>query len=357
MSSNTTDSSSLASSLLRWYDQNGRELPWRVRRGISPSPYQIWISEIMLQQTTVATVISYFKKFTQRWPTLHDLASASLDEVLHAWQGLGYYARARNMHKCAQLLVEHYEGRFPCSFNLLKTLPGIGSYTAAAIASIAFEEKITPVDGNVIRVLSRLYALEETFPSNTKTIFSLAQTLTPDHRKGDFAQALMDLGATVCTPRLPKCSICPWQQGCKGSLQGIATELPRKKRPAVNPKRYAVAFAITRKDGSILVRKRQEKGLLGGMIEVPSTPWREEKYSLEEASTLSPLSHEIFWDKGIEEVKHIFTHFTLEVKVFKGLVGDVPAALPSSLFWATQDDLLNLALPTLMKKILRSVSS
>ena len=340
----------LTASLLRWYDQMGRNLPWRVKGKPHPTPYHVWLSEIMLQQTTVVTVKPYFENFLKKWPTIEDFAGASLDDILHAWQGLGYYARARNMYKCAQQIVASYDGKFPRTSALLSKLPGIGPYTAAAIATIAFEEKITPVDGNVIRVLSRLFAIQDPLPSGMKRIFSLAQTLTPSYRRGDFAQALMDLGATICTPRKPQCFLCPWLKSCQGFQQGIAEALPEKKPKAVKPTRYAVAFVISHADGSILLSRRQEKGLLGGMIAVPTTPWRNEDYPLEEALTSCPLR--CMWKEKIKEVTHVFTHFNFRVRVCYGSVLEDSPRLPPDSFWVKPEDFPKMALPTLMKKIL-----
>lgn len=350
MNQSNVDPAILAASLLTWYDQMGRNLPWRVKGKPHPTPYHVWLSEIMLQQTTVVTVKPYFETFLKKWPTIQDLAAASLDDILHAWQGLGYYARARNMYRCAQMIVASYEGKFPPASALLNHLPGIGSYTAAAIAAIAFEEKITPVDGNVIRVLSRLFAIQEPLPSGMKKIFSLAQTLTPDRRRGDFAQALMDLGATICTPRNPQCLLCPWQKFCQGFQKGIAETFPEKKLKIMKPVRYAVAFVISRADGSILLRRRQEKGLLGGMIEVPTTPWREKDYFLEDALAACPA--QCTWKEKIKEVTHVFTHFNLKVRVCYGSIVEPSLPLLTNSFWVKPEDFSKMALPTLMKKIL-----
>lgn len=345
----------LATSLLAWYDRMGRDLPWRVKGEPHPKPYYVWLSEVMLQQTTVATVKSYFTAFIQKWPTIQDFAAASLDEILHAWQGLGYYARARNMHKCARLIVSEHKGEFPATAALLARLPGIGPYTAAAIASIAFEEKITPVDGNVMRVLSRLYALQDPVPASIKRVYSLTQKLTPHQRTGDFAQALMDLGATLCTPRTPKCLLCPWQTSCQGFKQGIAEELPRKSLKTIKPDRYAVAFVISRGDGSVLLARREEKGLLGGMIEAPTTPWREKPWPLDEALAFCPLECE--WKENTREVRHVFTHFNFKVVVCYGAVLEpVSLRLPRS-FWVKPEDFSKMALPTVMKKILSTLTA
>ena len=352
MTSGLLSSSILTSSLLSWYDQMGRDLPWRIKGDPHPHPYHVWLSEIMLQQTTVATVKPYFEAFLQRWPTLQAFGQASLDDVLHAWQGLGYYARARNMHKCAHRVVQDHGGEFPRTAEGLRILPGIGPYTAAAIAAIAFEERVTPVDGNVARVLSRLYALEDPLPLSLKSITSLAADLCPEKRSGDFAQALMDLGATVCTPRSPRCLLCPWQSFCQGFQKGIAERLPVKLPRAPKPFRHTIAFVIRHADGSVLLSRRQEKGLLGGMIEAPSTPWREKPYTLEEGLSSAPLKCN--WSQTTQEVRHVFTHFHFHALVCYGEALDPLPPLEENAFWVQPADFSKMAFPTVMKKILSS---
>ncbi len=257
--------------LLQWYDRNARVLPWRA---VSPSrmdPYKVWLSEIMLQQTTVAAVKEYFLNFTQKWPTVKALAAAPLDDVLKAWAGLGYYARARNLHKCANVIVSEHGGKFPDDLGALQKLPGIGPYTAGAIAAIAFDKPFAAVDGNVERVISRLDAIETPLPDSKPQIKTRAQALMTDHRAGDFVQALMDLGATICTPKSPNCQICPWTDDCDGRKQGIAATLPRKQPKKKIPTRQGHAYLAISNDGYILLRRRAEKGLLGGMMEVPGS--------------------------------------------------------------------------------------
>ena len=331
--------------LLAWYDRHRRDLPWRARRGERADPYRVWLSEIMLQQTTVATVGGYFARFTQRWPDLPALAAASLDDVLHAWQGLGYYARARNLHACARAVVERHGGRFPDDEAALGALPGIGLYTAAAIAAIAFGRAATPVDGNVERVIARLFAIAEPLPESKPALRRLAATLTPPERAGDYAQAVMDLGATICTPRKPKCILCPWREACRGHAAGIAEALPARRAASLKPMRRGVAFWAVRPDGAVLLRRRPEKGLLGGMMEIPSTLWREAPWSEDEAIAAAPLPARWRLLPGV--VRHTFTHFHLELAV---LVGTVRKAASCGQ-WVAPEDFPAQALPTVMKKV------
>ena len=341
-----SSSDELARSLLDWYDRNGRSLPWRVRGEGRIDPYFVWLSEIMLQQTTVQAVIPYFLNFTERWPDVHALADAPQDDILAAWAGLGYYARARNLHLCAKKIVER-GGSFPKDEASLATLPGIGAYTAAAIASIAFGEKAVVVDGNVERVMARLFALEDPLPGAKPALKALAGQLTPDYRPGDYAQAVMDLGATICTPRSPACVICPWRDSCKGLAMGIAEKLPARIVRAVRPTRYGIAFWCQQKNGQILFRKRPEKGLLGGMMEVPSSPWRDDPWEKEEdAFSFAPAKAE--WRRLGGLVTHTFSHFHLEMIVYAGMARKPELALG---IWRSLDDLGSMALPSVMRKI------
>jgi A/G-specific adenine glycosylase len=341
-----TDSHSLHSLLLAWYDQHQRRLPWRAVAPERPNPYYVWLSEIMLQQTTVATVISYFLRFIERFPTLEVLAKAPLDEVLVYWQGLGYYSRARNLHQCAQRLMSEYQGIIPEDVKDLQKLPGIGVYTAAAIASIAFNKPTVPIDGNVIRVLSRVKGIQEPYPSSLKQIENEASKLSYALRPGDFAQALMDLGATVCTPQSPKCFQCPWSSNCYALAHDMVLALPKKKEKPKLPTRHTVAFLALTKDGRVLLRKRPAQGLLAGMMEVPLTPFEEVPFAEKEALKHQPLP--LHWEQVSARVKHTFTHFHLEIQILKA---SCPA--PSSDFlWASLEKLHDYALPTLMKKVL-----
>jgi len=304
----------------------------------------------MLQQTTVATVRPYFDRFVARWPDVSALAAASLDEVLHEWQGLGYYARARNLHACARAVAERHGGVFPSEPAGLRALPGIGDYTAAAIAAIAFDRRTAAVDGNVERVVARLYAVAEPMPAAKPRLQALAAALVPERRAGDFAQAMMDLGATTCTPRRPRCVLCPWRTPCAAAASGIAEQLPVRAEKPERPIRYGIAFWLTRPDGAALLRRRPEKGLLGGMIEIPSTPWRSAPWGLAEAVGAAPAAAQ--WAPLPGTVRHGFTHFQLELAV---VTAQTDAAVEG--LWSPVDRLGEHALPTVMKKIARHAIS
>ncbi len=338
----------LARSLLDWYDRNRRTLPWRAPPGESADPYAVWLSEIMLQQTTVAAVAPRFRAFLQRWPSVEALAAAPLDDVLHGWQGLGYYARARNLHRCARILAEDHGGRFPDSEAGLRRLPGIGAYTAAAIAAIAFGRPATAVDGNVERVIARLYRVRAPLPGARTRLRDLAARLTPAERPGDHAQALMDLGATVCTPRRPACSLCPWAASCAAGAAGDPETLPARAAKKARPVRRGIAFWTRRPDGTVLLRRRPERGLLGGMMEVPSTPWREEGWTLEHALAHIPAAGN--WQLLPGSVAHTFTHFHLELAVAVA-VAESDSAIEG--LWVTPNAMAGHALPTVMKKVVR----
>ena len=340
-----------ARSLLDWYDRHRRTLPWRAPPGQRTPPYLVWLSEIMLQQTTVATVGDYFHRFVKRWPTVEALAAAPIDEVLSAWAGLGYYARARNLHACAQAVVAQHGGRFPEDEAGLLALPGIGRYTAAAIQAIAFDRPASAVDGNVERVIARLYAIEMPLPDAKIEIAARAAELVPQSRAGDYAQAMMDLGATVCVPRTPRCVICPLMQGCKARAQGIAEELPRRAPKAEKPTRRGLAFVLMRRDGAVLLRKRPAKGLLGGMDEVPSSAWREGKLTLAEALKEAPVPAN--WKVLEGGVRHTFTHFHLELAIARAIAatGGLARLAPGT-DWVTVDRMTERALPTVMRKVI-----
>jgi A/G-specific adenine glycosylase len=337
----------LAGLLLAWYDRHRRVLPWRAPPGTRAEPYHVWLSEIMLQQTTVATVKSYFDHFVARWPDVSDLAAADLDDVLHAWQGLGYYARARNLHKCARTVAGEYGGVFPDTEQGLLELPGIGPYTAAAIAAIAFDAPASPVDGNIERVVARLRRITEPLPGAKKAIGAAARDLTPAARPGDFAQAMMDLGATVCTPRAPKCGLCPWAGDCAARSAGDMADLPARLPKKAKPTRHGVAFWIRDDAGRVLLRRRPEKGLLGGMMEVPSTDWRDAPWDTDEALAAPPVAAKEWSDAG--EIRHTFTHFHLRLAVVCGDAGTAEACADG--VWVAPEDLPGQALPTLMKKV------
>jgi len=340
-----------ASRLLEWYDRHRRTLPWRAPAGRTSPPYIVWLSEIMLQQTTVATVGDYFHRFVKRWPTIEALAAAPIDEVLSAWAGLGYYARARNLHACARVVAEQHGGRFPEDEAALLALPGIGPYTAAAIRAIAFDQPASAVDGNVERVIARLYAIETPLPDAKTEIQARAARLVPQGRAGDYAQAMMDLGATVCMPRNPRCVICPLMKNCRALKLGIAEELPRRVPKADKPTQRGLAFVLANRDGAILLRKRPTKGLLGGMDEVPSSPWREGKLVLEDAMKQAPVPAN--WKVLEGGVRHTFTHFHLELAVDRATATTSRLAkLAPGSAWVEIDRMTERALPTLMRKVI-----
>lgn len=341
--------------LLRWYDRHGRDLPWRYKNGETPDPYRVWLSEIMLQQTTVAAVKGYFDDFTARWPTIDALARADLDAVLHAWQGLGYYARARNLHKCARLVADELGGRFPDTVPALKALPGIGDYTAAAIAAIGFRKKATPVDANIERVTARLYAVADALPKGRGRIGERASALTPGSRPGDFAQAMMDLGASVCSPSGPDCGACPLKPDCLGARRGDPERYPVKAAKAKRPVRHGMVFWAVRDDGRVMLRKRPKQGLLGGMTEIPSTDWRQQTWTLAEALRQAPVEGR--WRRLDGVVRHTFTHFHLELTILTAdVVIKTEGRSPQGALWSVPSRFSEHALPTLMKKIARHVS-
>ncbi len=332
--------------LLAWYDRHRRDLPWRARPGETPDPYHVWLSEIMLQQTTVATVGTYYRKFLRLWPTVEALAAAPREDVLKAWAGLGYYARARNLHACAKVVAEELGGRFPDSEEGLRALPGIGPYTAGAIAAIAFDRPAAAVDGNVERVMTRLYAIETPLPDAKPEIRSRTLALVPERRAGDFAQALMDLGATICTPKRLNCMICPWTEDCAGRKSGIADGLPRKKEKAERPRRKGIAFWVERQDGRVLLRERPDKGLLGGMMEIPSTEWAA---SVARPEVQAPLDAK--WTRTGKRIEHTFTHFHLELDIWSVRVPASTAVSDPSARWVHKSELDSEALPSVMRKI------
>ena len=340
---------SRADGVLAWYDRHRRILPWRAGPGQTPDPYKVWLSEIMLQQTTVKTVAPYFLRFVQQWPTVQNLAAAPLQDVLKGWAGLGYYARARNLHACAQAVVERHGGKFPAGESELLTLPGIGAYTAAAIAAIVFDRPVVPVDGNIERVVTRLFAIEESLPASKPAIRQLAQTLTPATRAGDFAQALMDLGASICSPQRPACALCPLNEGCEARRRGDPEIFPVKTPKREGKLRRGAAFFALRADGMVLVRARPTKGLLGGMTEVPTTEWSAdfgESAALEDA----PFA-DAAWKRLRGKVTHVFTHFPLELSVYAAQV-PAKARAPKGARWVPLAELSGEALPSLMRKVI-----
>jgi A/G-specific adenine glycosylase len=337
--------------LIAWYDRHARVLPWRARRGERADPYRVWLSEVMLQQTTVRAVAPYYARFLLRWPTVNALAKATLDDVLRAWAGLGYYARARNLHACARAVVERHGGQFPNDIDALRALPGIGAYTAAAVAAIAFDFPAVPVDGNVERVVSRLFAIENELPAAKPAIKGMATSLLPVRRAGDFAQALMDLGATICSPKRPACALCPWSGACAANARCDQETFPRKAPKREGRLRRGAAFVVLRADGRVLLRRRPEKGLLASMMEVPCTEWTHDFNNRLVRHAAPVFREEVRWRRLPGIVRHVFTHFPLELEVF---IAQVPRTTPApkGARWVKLGDLADEALPTVMRKVL-----
>jgi A/G-specific adenine glycosylase len=342
--------------LLSWFDRHRRVLPWRALPGEDADPYHVWLSEIMLQQTTVKAVGPYYLRFLAKFPSVAKLAEADIEDVLKLWAGLGYYARARHLHACAKAVATR--GAFPDCEEELKELPGVGPYTAAAIAAIAFDRKASPVDGNVERVVTRLFALEQELPNAKPAIRRLAADLTPARRPGDFAQAMMDLGATVCTPKAPACGRCPFARSCAAHARGDAETFPRKKKKPEGRLRRGAAFVAVRTDGHVLVRRRAAKGLLGGMTEVPTTAWSADfvaAHAVAEAPKFPPLrgagTRKVSWHRVPGVVTQVFTHFPLELIVLRARLPK-SAAAPEGMRWIGRDDIAGAALPSVMRKVL-----
>ena len=324
-----------AETLLGWYDGHARTLPWRMPpgAGATPDPYRVWLSEIMLQQTTTAAVAPYFARFTARWPDVAALAAVDDAELMAAWAGLGYYARARNLLACARAVMRDHGGRFPDDEATLRALPGVGRYTAAAIAAIAFDRNAVVVDGNVERVVSRLFALDEALPGARRTLHTLAATLTPAHRAGDYAQAMMDLGATICTPRSPRCLPCPLRAGCEGHAAGGPERFPLRTPKAVKPQRHGIAYWLEA-DGKVLLVRRPPRGLLGGMRALPGGAW--------DGTEAPPIDAD--W-RSIGAVRHVFTHFALTLDIQAATLAK-PEATPDGEWWPIAA-LAEAGLPTL----------
>ncbi|TAL80962.1 MAG: A/G-specific adenine glycosylase [Beijerinckiaceae bacterium] len=339
-----------ASALLAWYDRHRRVLPWRAAPGEKPDPYAVWLSEVMLQQTTVAAVKSYFLAFLARWPDVAALAAAPLDAVMQQWAGLGYYSRARNLHACAKAVVDEHGGRFPENAEALARLPGIGPYTAAAIAAIAFDERVAAVDGNVERVMTRLAALEEPLPSAKPLIRQRVTALLPCSRNGDFAQAMMDLGATICTPRRPACSLCPLRSFCVAVRLGRQEQFPLKAAKPTRPQRSGAVFFI-RRAGAVLVRTRPPRGLLGSMVEFPGSVWSED-FDREKILREAPLVAN--YRRLMLDVRHVFTHFALRLEIFVAEVAPATPA-PGDCRWVDENALGEEALPSLMRKVVAAI--
>ncbi|UMY19884.1 A/G-specific adenine glycosylase [Methylobacterium organophilum] len=343
----TDPGGSLATDLLDWYDRHRRVLPWRALPGETPDPYRVWLSEVMLQQTTVAAVKPYFAKFLALFPTVEALAAAPESSVMAAWAGLGYYSRARNLHACAKAVAE--AGTFPDTEAGLRKLPGIGAYTAGAIAAIAFDRKAAAVDGNVERVMSRLRAVETPIPAARPALRALTEAVVPERRAGDFAQALMDLGATICTPKRPACALCPWMRPCLARAEGLQETFPRKLKKEKGVLRRGAAFVAVRAgDEAVLLRTRPAEGLLGAMAEPPTSAWLPD-YDPAKALLDAPIDAR--WKRLPGLVKHGFTHFPLELTVFAArLAAGAPA--PEGMRFTPRDRLDEEPLPGVMKKVL-----
>jgi A/G-specific adenine glycosylase len=389
MPAKTTTAKPPAARLLAWYDKHRRDLPWRAKRGETADPYGVWLSEIMLQQTTVQAVAAYYRKFLAHWPDVGALAAAPLDDVLAAWAGLGYYARARNMHAAAKVVAGELGGRFPRTADELRKLPGVGAYTAGAISAIAFDAREAAVDANAERVLARYFAIEQPLAKAKPELKVLAQSLVPEKRAGDFAQALMDLGSLICTPKRPACANCPWTDDCLARRRGIQEALPVRSAKAARPLKRGAAFVVRDASGAVLLVKRPEKGLLGSMMQPPLGPWTDSFPSTKEAMLQAPFPAE--WKKRAGTVRHGFTHFELEIEVYvanldtlspaggEGRVrgrhkrrpsskdtnpirnhcasGNIPLTLTRSPdggegIWVAETALDSVALPTVMRKII-----
>lgn len=330
--------------LLGWYDAHRRDIPWRVRAGQVADPYHVWLSEIMCQQTTVQAVKAYYLKFLDLWPTVQDLSAAKQEDVMTAWAGLGYYARARNLHKCARIVANDMNGAFPDTQDELRKLPGIGEYTSAAIAAIAFNRPATVVDGNVERVIARFFAVEEPLPAAKKQLKNLAHNFYEgfEERPGDLAQAFMDLGAGICIPKSPRCVLCPLQKGCRGHEKDIARDLPYKTKNKNRPQKYGNLYWITNKQGRLLVQKRPQKGLLGGMIGLPTSEWETNTKQKHPDFIKSPKLCNA-------TVNHTFTHFDLQLRLYRADIVNGAHLEENGMFWAVLEETEE-KLPSVFKK-------
>lgn len=348
------DINTFRENLLGWYDLHRRVLPWRALPDQKADPYHVWLSEIMLQQTVVAAVIPYFLKFTEKWPTVHDLAAAENKDVMAAWAGLGYYARARNLHKCAKVVSGDLDGVFPQELKELKALPGIGDYTAAAIRAIAFDKPANVVDGNVERVMARFFEVTEPLPQSKPKIKKLAAGLSEnrDDRSGDYAQALMDLGATICTPKSPKCMLCPLQYGCAGYKSGMAAELPRKAPKRTKPEKYGYIFWIENEEGQVLLQKRPDSGLLGGMTAFPTSIWIDQKHDNQDVVNAENLHVTEKYKNKTIYIYHSFTHFNLRLDCITGQTSTEQVNEIEGFFWEDKQNLESAGFPSLFFKFL-----
>ena len=336
---------SVAATLLKWWDRNRRDLPWRAGAEEKPDPYAVWLSEVMLQQTSTSAIKSYYAAFLMRWPNVCDLAQAPLEDVMKAWAGLGYYSRARNLHACARIVARREGARFPDTEDELRSLPGVGAYTAAAIAAIAFDRRAIVVDGNVERVASRLFAIEARPPALKRLVREAVDELTPKRRSGDFAQAMMDIGATICTPRNPACASCPISAMCRARAQGLPESFPLKAHRRGKPLRHGAVFYLRRDDGRVLVRTRPPTGLLGAMTEFPGSEWTEAA-----PKSLAAAPMEADWRLLRGRVRHVFTHFALDLSIYRARAA-IGVSAPPGCRWTPEETLAHEALPTLMRKV------
>lgn len=338
--------------LLEWYDRHARILPWRYTGNQKPDPYRVWLSEIMLQQTTVSAVVPYFSKFTEKWPTVQALAGAKQEDIMTAWAGLGYYSRARNLHKCAGVVAGDLQGKFPDDQNALKKLPGIGDYTSAAILAIAFNKPATVVDGNIERIMARYFAWHTPMPEAKKDLKNLASGLFESftERPGDLAQALMDLGATVCIPQNPRCDLCPVKQNCEARKLGIAARIPFKSTQKTKPQKFGHVYWVTNNKGQVLLERRPEKGLLGGMTGLPTSEWTLEGDNAAVPAVLAKCEITDFEDNPVS-IRHVFTHFDLELTLKTAKLSSSNTS--NGYYWVSADDIEKQGFPTLFKKAVK----
>lgn len=341
----------VAPALLAWYDRRARRLPWRAPPGSPPmDAYRVWLSEVMLQQTTVAAVIPYYERFLALWPTVFALAAAPVEDVLRAWAGLGYYARARNLHACARVLAAEHEGRFPDTEAALRALPGVGAYTAAAIAAIAFDRPAVVVDSNVERVVARLGACDVPLPSARALLRARAAELTPANRPGDYAQAMMDLGATVCAPRAPDCGACPLRPGCRAAESGVPGRYPLRAPRAAKPQRVGHVYWLEAA-GAVLLVRRPSRGLLGGLLALPTGDWTPGPAPDPVSRAPAPAD----WRPAGVSVTHAFTHFDLMLEIWAARLTERPAV--AGAHWLPTAELPAAGLPTLMRKVVLAMQA
>jgi A/G-specific adenine glycosylase len=336
--------SALAAKTLRWFDRWRRDLPWRAKAGETPDPYRVWLSEVLLQQTTTVGAAPYYREFVRRWPDVGALAAAEIEEVMNAFAGLGYYSRARNLHACAKT-VAAAGGVFPSDEAALRALPGVGPYTAAAVAAIAFDLPATPVDGNIARIVSRLAGFTAPVAANRRAIEAFAKAMTPPSRAGDFAQALMDIGATICRPKAPNCPFCPLVDDCRAAASGEPQAFPGRVAKPPRPEKVGAVFFAERSNGAFLARRRPPRGLLGGTMELPGGPWRAGDLA---AIGADDAPFRARWKRLPDPVEHVFTHFTLRLALYRA---PAPAAsAPEGMVFVAPDEIDEAGFSGLMRK-------